>query len=93
MKVCELLFSESFLEDSFSKFNICLISLRGLESLGESTSTSSHDFIVVPLASFPQYWVELSVCYPEQCQVDFSNIQLWPVFDKGIVPLCDLLVL
>ena len=55
VKVCELVFSELALEDSFSKFNICLVSLRGLESLGESTGTSPIDFTVVPLASFPQY--------------------------------------
>ena len=66
MKVCELLFSELALEDSFSKFNICLISLRGLESFGESTVTSSVDFTVVPLPSFPQYWVEPLGHYPEQ---------------------------
>ena len=66
VKVCELLFSELALEDSFSKFNICLISLRGLESFGESTGTSPADFTVVPLSSFPQYWVEPLGHYPEQ---------------------------
>ena len=66
MKVCELLFSELSLEDSFSKFNICLISLRGLESLEESTGTSPVDFTVVPLTSFPQYWIESPGHYPEQ---------------------------
>ena len=60
MKVCELLFSELALEDS------CLISLRGLESFGESTGTSPADFTVVPLSSFPQYWVEPLGHYPEQ---------------------------
>ena len=60
---------KSILEESLSKFNICFISLRGLVSFGESTGTSSVDFTVVPLISFPQYWVDL----PEQYQVDFST--------------------
>ena len=58
MKVWEVSFPEVELENVFSEFNICLISLRGLESIGESTGTSPVDFRVVPLTSFPYFQVE-----------------------------------
>ena len=46
------------LEEFFSDSNICLISLRGLESMGESTGTSPADFSAVSLSSFPDCPVE-----------------------------------
>ena len=40
MKVCEVSSTDVDLEEFFSSSNICLISLRGLESIGETTGTS-----------------------------------------------------
>ena len=46
------------LEEFFSDSNICLISLRGLGSMGESTGTSPADFSAVLLSSFSDPPVE-----------------------------------
>ena len=40
MKVCEVSSTDVDLEEFFSSSNICLISLRGLESIGETTGSS-----------------------------------------------------
>ena len=40
IKVCEVSSTDVDLEEFFSNSNICLISLRGLESIGETTGTS-----------------------------------------------------
>ena len=40
MKECEVSSSDVDLEEFFSSSNICLIFLRGLESIGETTGTS-----------------------------------------------------
>ena len=42
--MCEVSSTDVELEEFFSYSNICLISLRGLESMGESTGTSPADF-------------------------------------------------
>ena len=40
VKECEVSSTDVDLEEFFSSSNICLISLRGLESIGETTGTS-----------------------------------------------------
>ena len=40
VKECEVSSTDADLEEFFSSSNICLISLRGLESIGETTGTS-----------------------------------------------------
>ena len=90
-KVCEVSSTEVELEEFFSNSNICLISLRGLESMGESTGISPIDSSVVPLASFPYFQVEEQMFPLEHYQVGFSTSYPWLVFDRDIEPLYDWL--
>ena len=53
MKVCEVSSTDVDLEEFFSSSSVCLISLRGLDSIGETTGTSLLLLEVVPLVSFP----------------------------------------
>ena len=79
------------LEEFFSDSNICLISLRDLKSVGESTGTSPTDLSVVPLASVPYFQVEEQMIPLEHYQVDFSTSYPWLVSDGDIEPLYDWL--
>ena len=88
-KVCEVSSTDVVLEKFFSDSNICLISLRGLESIGESTGTSPTDLAAVPLTSFPYFQVEEQMFPLEHYQVDFSTSHPWLVFDRDIEPLYD----
>ena len=58
IKVYEVTSTDVELEEFISDSYICLISLRGLESMGESTGTSPTDLSVVPFTSFPYFQVE-----------------------------------
>ena len=89
--MCEVSSTDVELEEFFSDSNICLISLRGLESMEESTGTSPIDSSVVPLASFPYFQVEKQMFPLEHYQVDFSTSYPWLVFDRDIEPLYDWL--
>ena len=79
------------LEEFFSDSNICLISLRCLESMGESTGTSLTDLSFVPLTSFPYFQVEEQMIPHEHYQVDFSTSHSWLASDRDIEPLYDWL--
>ena len=71
--MCEVSSTDVGLEEFFSDSNICLISLRGLESMGESTGTSLTDLSVVLLTSFPYFQVEEQMIPLEHYQVDFHQ--------------------
>ena len=86
-EVCEVSSSDVELGEFFSDSNICLISLRGLESIGETTGTSLLS--VVPLTSFPYFQVEEQMFPLEYYQVDSSTSYPWLVFDRDIELLYD----
>ena len=88
-KVCEVSSTDVELEDFFSDSNICLISLKGLESIGESTGPSPSNLSVVPLISFPYFQVEEQMFPLEYYQVDSSTNYPWLAFDRDIELLCD----
>ena len=85
IKVCEVSCTDVDLEEFFSGSNICLIFLRGLESIGETTGTSP----IVPLVSFPYLLVVKQMFSLEHYQADFSTSYPWLVSDRDIEPLCD----
>ena len=89
--MCEVSSTDVELEEFFSDSNILKISLRGLESMGESTGTSLTDLSVVPLASFPYFQVEEQMIPLEHYQVDFSTSHSWLASDRDIEPLYDWL--
>ena len=89
MKECEVSSTDVDLEEFFSSSNICLISLRGLESIGETTGTSPLLFGVVPLVSFPSFQIVEQLVPLEHYQADFSTSYPWLVSDKDIELLYD----
>ena len=89
--MCEVSSTDVALEEFFSDSNICLFSLRDLESMGKSTGISLTDLSVVPLTSFPYFQVEEQMIPLEHYQVDFSTSHSWFAPDRGIEPLCDWL--
>ena len=85
--MCEVSSTDVELEEFFSDSNICLISLRGLESMG----TSPTELSMVPLASFPYFQIKEQMIPLEHYQVDFSTSYPWLVSDRDIEPLYDWL--
>ena len=88
-KVCEVSSTDVELGEFFSDSNICLISLRGLESIEGTTGTSLSNSSVVPLISFPYFPVEEQMFLLEYYQVDSSTNYPWLVFDRDIELLYD----
>ena len=89
VKECEVSSTDVGLEEFFSSSKFCLISLRGLESIGKTTGTSPLLLRVVPLVSFPFSPIVEELSPLEHYQADSSTSYLWLVSDRDIELLYD----